>query len=305
MPRGGADFYATPIPLEDARNVSLAYSVYFPDDFDFVRGGKLPGLYGGHTKCSGGDSALQCFSTRMMWRRGGAGELYLYAPKDKQTPAVCSTPPRSICAADYGLSIGRGSFTFARGNWTHLKQTVVLNTPGAQDGAFTLEVNGNKVMDIAGVYYRGVKSTTADKEVAPPGGGEDDDEGDEDGEGSDPDEDDGFEFFNEEGPLQAQKASPPPGATPLFASSSNTPAKDAVARTVTVTKATHTVFAAQPVATVTAAPAELRLAEPSEEPSASFTGLFFSTFFGGHEPEFATPMDQYTGFKDFLIEIND
>jgi len=78
-----------------------------------------------------------------------------------------------------------------------------------------------------------------------------------------------------------------------------------VMQTVTVIKATHTVFAAQPVVTVTTTPG-LRLAEASsEEPSASFTGLFFSTFFGGHEPEFATPTDQYTGFKDFLIEIND
>ena len=65
-----------------------------------------------------------------------------YAPKDKQTRALCATPPESVCDAEYGLSIGRGSFRFAAGNWTHVKQTVVLNTPGVQDGAFALDVDG-------------------------------------------------------------------------------------------------------------------------------------------------------------------
>ena len=76
-PQGGADFYATPLPLADVSNVTLEYSVFFPSNFDWVLGGKLPGLYGGHMTCSGGDDATQCFSTRLMWRSGGAGELYL------------------------------------------------------------------------------------------------------------------------------------------------------------------------------------------------------------------------------------
>jgi hypothetical protein len=75
---------------------------------------------------------------------------------------VCNTPPRSICEADYGLSIGRGSFKFAPGQWTHVSQTVVLNTPGEQDGYFTLDVNGKRVMDLQGVYYR--QTATGDEE---------------------------------------------------------------------------------------------------------------------------------------------
>jgi len=74
---GGAEFYASPLNLSDAKNVTMEYSVYFPADFDWVKGGKLPGLYGGHTGCSGGVAAEDCFSTRLMWRQGGAGELYL------------------------------------------------------------------------------------------------------------------------------------------------------------------------------------------------------------------------------------
>lgn len=76
-PQGGAEFYATPLDLSSAKNVSLEYSVFFPADYDWVKGGKLPGLYGGHTGCSGGNNALTCFSTRLMWRSEGLGELYL------------------------------------------------------------------------------------------------------------------------------------------------------------------------------------------------------------------------------------
>lgn len=76
-PQGGAEFYATPLSLRTANSVSLEYSVFFPVDYDWVKGGKLPGLYGGHTGCSGGNNALTCFSTRLMWRGEGMGELYL------------------------------------------------------------------------------------------------------------------------------------------------------------------------------------------------------------------------------------
>lgn len=56
-PVGGAEFYAHPMDLTRAQNVTLEYEVYFPVDFDFAHGGKLPGLYRGKEGCSGSDSA--------------------------------------------------------------------------------------------------------------------------------------------------------------------------------------------------------------------------------------------------------
>ena len=79
---------------------------------------------------------------------------FQYAPKDRQTTSLCDTPPLSVCDSAFGLSIGRGSFRFSRGEWTHIRQTVVLNSPGVQDGAFLLEVDGNAVIDRADVLYR-------------------------------------------------------------------------------------------------------------------------------------------------------
>ncbi|KAF8061746.1 hypothetical protein FPV67DRAFT_1563991 [Lyophyllum atratum] len=158
-PIGGAQFYAAPLDLTGARNVTLSYSVFFPADFEWVRAGKLPGLYGGHEGCSGGNEATRCFSTRLMWRKRGMGELYLYAPKDMQTASLCGDP-QSTCDAAYGFSIGRGCFSFARGAWTTVTQTVTLNTPGLQDGSFTLDVNGERVLERNDVYYRGAPSRT-------------------------------------------------------------------------------------------------------------------------------------------------
>jgi hypothetical protein len=58
----------------------------------------------------------------------------------------------------YGLSIARGSFKFSPGSWTHVSQTVVLNTPGVPDGSFLLEVDGKVVIDRTDVFYRDVPS---------------------------------------------------------------------------------------------------------------------------------------------------
>jgi len=88
-PQGGSEFYAAPLDVSKASNVTFEYKVFFPSDFEWVKGGKLPGLYGGHTGCSGGNAALDCFSTRLMWRTGGAGELYLVSPVRTPSCARC------------------------------------------------------------------------------------------------------------------------------------------------------------------------------------------------------------------------
>lgn len=44
-PRGGFSFYAKgPVSLENAKEVTFGYSVFFPSGFAFNKGGKLPGL---------------------------------------------------------------------------------------------------------------------------------------------------------------------------------------------------------------------------------------------------------------------
>ncbi|KEI41007.1 polysaccharide lyase family 14 protein [Mixia osmundae IAM 14324] len=160
-PVGGFGFNAIPMPISGSNNVSLAYSVFFPKDFDFVLGGKLPGLYGGHTACSGGVAAEDCFSTRLMFRKNGMGELYLYAARDKQVEALCTLPPLSWCDAVYGMSIGRGSWTFKTGEWTNIRQDIWLNTPGKANGGFNIWVNDELKLHSDTVFYRGARGASS------------------------------------------------------------------------------------------------------------------------------------------------
>ncbi|PCH38571.1 polysaccharide lyase family 14 protein [Wolfiporia cocos MD-104 SS10] len=373
-PQGGADFYATPLDLHHAQNVSLEYSVFFPIDFDWVQGGKLPGIYGGHTGCSGGDAAKTCFSTRLMWRSGGAGELYLYAPKDKQTQALCTTPPKSVCDAAYGLSVGRGSFNFTAGGWTRVRQTVSLNTPGQQDGGFVLEVDGQPVINRSDVYYRDAvaapQPSGSGGDDGDPDGSSDDDSGDdssdgssgEGGDGGDGDDgDDGgllgglgsilggnggllgnafvnLAYWPERGVLMMRDGIvnsslallPSPtafvegpvtdaAASAILAGFMSTLVPSMVLSQGDVAITTTVAVPASPVtqtvipyvtstSTVypTATPTDITmLIEEAGNPEpVPFTGLFFSTFFGGHEPEYATPKDQYAWFQDFSMTIN-
>ncbi|GAA5975727.1 hypothetical protein JCM11641_005849 [Rhodosporidiobolus odoratus] len=154
LPTGGVGIYMTPLNLSEATNVTFSYSVFFPADFDFVKGGKLPGLYGGHEGCSGGAESEDCFSTRTMWRKDGMGELYLYAPRDDQPPALCETKPVSYCDTTYGMSIGRGAWTFQRGAWTTVRQNLKLNNPGVADGAIEIWVNDALVLSSDAVVFR-------------------------------------------------------------------------------------------------------------------------------------------------------
>lgn len=77
--REGAQFsmnlFAGTAPVQTA---VLSYEVAFDANFDWVKGGKLPGLYGASPNatsiCTGGNHQPDCFSARLMWRNRGIGE---------------------------------------------------------------------------------------------------------------------------------------------------------------------------------------------------------------------------------------
>ncbi|KAF8927812.1 hypothetical protein BGZ58_010095 [Dissophora ornata] len=102
-----AEFTSTPLPKEafsgpTSRYIRLEYQMLFQPNFNWVLGGKLPGILlgsesGCNAGCSGGGTAENCFSTRMMWRAKGAGELYLYAAKSVYFPKeAAETCKRSL-----------------------------------------------------------------------------------------------------------------------------------------------------------------------------------------------------------------
>lgn len=172
-PKGGFSFY-TPGPkgskldLDKAREISFGYSVKFSKGYDFNKGGKLPGLYGGENEdtaatCSGGRHDDGCFSCRFMFRAEGDGELYLYIPPDLNRDNLCGDDGFGECrdassnGKTYGASIGTGLWKFHPGQWTALRQVVHLNTPGKRDGWVKVYIDGDSspILNVKELSFRG------------------------------------------------------------------------------------------------------------------------------------------------------
>src|SRR5262245_6182499 len=126
-PLGGAGFELH--FLQGAMSRSLTYKVKFAAGFMFNKGGKLPGLFGGSNPRGCIQGAADGFSARLMWRTGGAGELYLYAPG---RDTVC------------GQSIGRGSWTFVPGVSYTITEQITMNDIGNNNGSIQVFIIGNQ-----------------------------------------------------------------------------------------------------------------------------------------------------------------
>ncbi|GGE22871.1 hypothetical protein GCM10011390_47860 [Aureimonas endophytica] len=126
----------------------LSYKVRFPVGFDFVKGGKLPGLFGGAAPrgCIA-EGKASGFSARLMWRAGGAGELYLYAPGRQQR-----------C----GASLGRGSFRFVPGRWTLVTERVSAGAAGDATGRIEVSIDGETVVEAADLTLAGPEGAGID-----------------------------------------------------------------------------------------------------------------------------------------------
>jgi len=121
----------------------LTYLVRFAPGFKFVRGGKLPGLFGGRGN-SGGKipDGRDGFSLRLMWLTGGRAQVYAYLPTSKR----------------YGTSLIYREFGFLPGKWHRVVQRVRLNKPGASDGEVRIEVDGVEAGRAVGLRFRDVES---------------------------------------------------------------------------------------------------------------------------------------------------
>jgi hypothetical protein len=172
---GGVLIYSFPTktdPFEktypaSTEGATLEYEVFFPDNFEWVKGGKLPGMMGGASNgigCGGGNREFDCFSFRIMWRREGYGEAYVYAPFPSMDPDFCSDLPACSsrepsvachhCTGETGYSIGRATFQFQRGSWNTMKLQMKLNTVGMSNGVLKLVVNGQPVVDKSNMVWR-------------------------------------------------------------------------------------------------------------------------------------------------------
>ncbi|KAF8161650.1 polysaccharide lyase family 14 protein [Crassisporium funariophilum] len=167
---GGFGFYLSGPPsfaagLETAKEVVLSYRMMLQTGWEWVKGGKLPGVckFGGvgdlSYGCTGGrkEQRCQCFDLRPMWRANSVGELYIYLPiKAENSTRLASVPPRSIENNDYGFSVGRGAFHMdgAVGQWVTLAFRIKLNDIGINNGEVQVWIDGNSVVHVDGLSLR-------------------------------------------------------------------------------------------------------------------------------------------------------
>ncbi|MCL4768722.1 MAG: hypothetical protein KJZ80_21100 [Hyphomicrobiaceae bacterium] len=121
----GIGYRWTPRQLENATSVCLAYSIRFPEDFEFGTGGALPGLFGAARRGDGADVAE--FSIRSRWRDGGRIEIR------------GSTGARDT---DFVIAVDPQRTWLKRGTWVRIEQEVVRNRTGAADGSVLVWIDG-------------------------------------------------------------------------------------------------------------------------------------------------------------------
>lgn len=135
--QGGIQFVK---PIPKTNEYYLDYYVKFGENFDFVLGGKLPGLTSGGSTYTGGvhpDNG-EGWSARYMWRSEGAIILYFY---------------HMDMVSEWGDIVEMNS-TFERTNWYRITQHLKMNTTNQFDGVMEVWVDGTRVVNKTGVRYR-------------------------------------------------------------------------------------------------------------------------------------------------------
>lgn len=113
--------------------LEYSYWVKFADNFDFVRGGKLPGIGNNHA-ATGGNKATgeNGWSIRVMWNHDGKLGQYVYYPDQHRR---------------YGDFFPWDAPAIRKGQWYQIKTQVHLNKAGQRNGTIKTWLNGRLVLN--------------------------------------------------------------------------------------------------------------------------------------------------------------
>lgn len=143
---GGANFYAH-LNVPKSCHLFLHYEVRFEEGFDFVLGGKLPGLYGGKGNTGGHiPNGKDGFSVRLFFGVNGRGGVYAYLPT----------------SIKWGTGFRAERLRFIPGKWHSLELGVSLNDPLANNGSIELWFDGKQVINTSGLHFRDVEQLQID-----------------------------------------------------------------------------------------------------------------------------------------------
>jgi len=157
-PKGNAGFMVSGAEWylqlnNDYEELYCSFSVKFKESFDFVLGGKLPGLVGG-TGNNGGNrpNGLDGWSAQMMWRRSGIIVQYVYHPDQ-----------RGQWGDDFYWKKGfLSDFYFAPNVWYTIEHHIKMNTPGEYNGIIEGWLNGVLAIRETNIRFRDTASLGID-----------------------------------------------------------------------------------------------------------------------------------------------
>ena len=153
----------------DYEEVTVEYRVKFKDGFDFVRGGKLPGLIGGTANTgSNRPDGTDGFSARMHWRTDGSQSSPLDSDKANITQYLYHPDQPSSFGEDFrwdDSASGQWEL-FESGRWYHLRHRVVMNSVvdgvGQNDGIVQGWLDDRLVVDINNIRFRDIETLAID-----------------------------------------------------------------------------------------------------------------------------------------------
>lgn len=125
----------------------MSYWVRFDKDFDFVLGGKLPGL-GGSVSF---DDRTHEWSARLMWREDGKAEFYIHVPEENDFD-----PGDRFWWNTDGFQA-----QFIPGKWHHIELRIAMNTPGESNGIAEGWFDGVKAATYTDFYFRDAPTANA------------------------------------------------------------------------------------------------------------------------------------------------
>jgi len=139
---GGFDFYSQPRVLPDT-TICFKFNVNFAANFNWAKGGKLPGFWIGDMGASGGNHDINGYSFRIAWKANGIGEVYLYIPQNQNQDYY--NQEGYVSNDIYGDSLWRGVFQFYKNRWNSIIISSSLNTfqggIAMNDGKLNLTIN--------------------------------------------------------------------------------------------------------------------------------------------------------------------
>ncbi|MFD2563892.1 polysaccharide lyase [Aquimarina rubra] len=127
---------------ENQDELYISYFVYFPDDFEFRAGGKLPGL--------SYQTSDRNMSLRLMWRYDGLVETYVHYNTKPSRPDYKSSINWSL-TDPYSEPNGQpmpDQVKFTKGKWHQVEMYHKLNTPGQNNGIMKGWLDGQLALNI-------------------------------------------------------------------------------------------------------------------------------------------------------------